>query len=392
MQSRQGVIYSRPLNPTMPQTEAHSEESTQLTRYVEHPGRRRAIRAGRRNLAWGVAFLFAALCICGIAIFVGGPRAVIPPLLFLASFTVLWVLARMKLFSQRNGVFFGLAVTAILGASAALLEQAWYYLAKRSTFTEGGAPRFTLNQASNAGESRSPEIPLLTDSVKYERPEPSLPRVRAAKDFNISIGGKTYAVRKGDTFQFRDEKNGEFIIVAGEFLARVPIDSMDQLTPETARNSDAKAIADDGKGALEKSVNAKVTKKSQEEAVRRFPGLGQPGSSENKLFLDTYNDLKKRNSDLLEDPEWPMHLSETLAQRFGWVESGVIDVDAAPVTEPSIAPGTKMLADPLDLTNAARPQPQSPPPAPEPAPAPAPVGDTLPSNDSDIPPPPRGPQ
>src|SRR5262245_42862451 len=101
----------------MPQTEAHSESSNQLTRYVEHPGRRRAIRAGRRNLAWGVAFLFAAACVCGISLFVGGPRAVIPPILFLACFTVLWVLARMKVFSQRNGVFFGLAVTALLGAS-----------------------------------------------------------------------------------------------------------------------------------------------------------------------------------------------------------------------------------------------------------------------------------
>jgi hypothetical protein len=61
---------------------------------------------------------------------------------------------------------------------------------------------------------------LLTQSLKYEAPEATLPRVRASRDFNLSIGGKTYAVRRGDTFQFRDEKNSEYIIVAGEFLAR----------------------------------------------------------------------------------------------------------------------------------------------------------------------------
>jgi hypothetical protein len=372
----------------MPQTEAHPDSSTQLTRYVEHPGRRRAIRAGRRNLAWGVAFLFAALCICGIALFVGGPRAVLPPMLFLACFTVLWVLARMKVFSQRNGVFFGLAVTALLGASAALLEQAWFYLAKRTANGEGVLPTVTLNSAVSSAPA-APEFPLLTQSLKYEEPEPTLPRVRASRNFNISIGGRTYSIRKGDTFQFRDEKNNEFIIVAGEFLARVPLDSMDQLTPEPARAADAKGTADDGKGAIEKAAIAKITKKAQEEAARRFPALRQQGSAENKLYLEAYNDLKKRNSEFLEDPEWPMRLAEILAQRNQWQESGVVDFDAPPVTEPSIAPGTKMLSEPHEIAN---PHPSTPPaPAAAPASRP-PADDGLPKRDSDIPPPPRGPQ
>jgi hypothetical protein len=372
----------------MPQTEAHSESSTQLTRYVDHPGRRRAIRAGRRNLAWGVAFLFAALCICGIALFVGGSRAVLPPMLFLACFTALWVLARMKVFSQRNGVFFGLAVTALLGASAALVEQAWFYLAKRSANGESMLPSVTLNQPGVPSAPAAPEVPLLTQSLKYEEPEPTLPRVRASRDFNISIGGKTYSIRKGDTFQFRDEKNNEYIIIAGEFLARVPLNSMDQLTPEPARAANVKGSGDDGKGAIEKAAIAKITKKAQEEAARRFPGLRQQGSAENKLYLEAYNDLKKRNSDFLEDPEWPVHLAEILAQRNQWQESGVVDFDAPPVTEPSIAPGTKMLSEPHEIAN---PQPTTLP-IPSPAPAPAPAEDTLPKRDSDIPPPPRGPQ
>jgi hypothetical protein len=366
----------------MPQTEAQSETNTQLTRYVEHPGRRRAIRAGRRNLAWGVAFLFAAVSICGIALFVGGPRALFIPILFLGCFTTLWVLARMKVFGQRNGVFFGVAVTVLLGASISLLEQAWSHLAKRSSPGDAAGPTVTLSQPS-AGPA-TPTHPLLTQSPKYETPDPSLPRVRASREFDISIGGRIYTIRAGDTFQLRDEKNGEFVIVAGEFLARVPLDSMDQLAPEANRNAAAKP-GDDGKGALEKSEADKITRKSQVDAARRFPGLAHKGSDENKLFLEAYNDLKKMKSDLLEDPEWPMRLAEILAQRFSWQESGVIDVDAPPVTEPSIAPGTKMLSEPEDILDS------KPAPAPIPQ-APKPVVDPLPRNNPDIPPPPRGPQ
>jgi hypothetical protein len=290
----------------------------------------------------------------------------------------------MKIFSQRNGVFFGLAVTALLGASAALLEQAWVHLVNRGVGLGGFTPNGTLTQSVVPSASAAPEIPLLTQSLKYEAPEPTLPRVRASRDFNLSIGGKTYAVRRGDTFQFRDEKNGEYIIVAGEFLARVPLDSMDQLTPEPGRAANAKSSGDDQMGALEKSVNAKVTKKAQEEAARRFPGLRQQGSTENKTYLEAYNDLKSRKSDLLEDPEWPIRLAEILAQRFHWEEAGVVDVDAPPVTEPAIAPGTKMLSEPQEIADPKPPIPTKPQPLP--------AEDTLPKGGSDIPPPPRGPQ
>lgn len=370
----------------MPQTEAQTESNAQLTRYVEHPGRRRAIRAGRRNLAWGVAFLFSALCICGIALYVGGPRALLPPIMFLGCFTALWVLARMKVFSQRNGVFFGLTVTVLLGASVALLEQAWSYLGKHTLGANSAEPSVTLTQAAPTAPPVAPGHPPLTQSLKYETPDPSLPRVRASREFDISIGGKVYSIRTGDTFQLREEKNGEFVIVAGEFLARVPLDSMDQLTPEPSKAANAKP-GDDGKGALEKSESDKITRKSQAEAARRYPALGHKGSAENKTFLEAYNDLKKMKSDLLEDPEWPMRLAEILSQRFSWQEAGVIDVDAPPITEPSIAPGTKMLSEPQDLFDT-KPAPGA---APIPQP-PAPLEDSLPKNNPDIPPPPKGPQ
>jgi hypothetical protein len=302
------------------------------------------------------------------------------PILFLGCFTALWVLARMKVFAQRNGVFFGLAVTVLFGASVALLEQAWFHLSKRSIGTLGAAPNGMPALPTSAPQA--PGNPLLTQSLKYEEPDSSLPRVRASRDFDISIGGNVYAIHRGDTFQLRDERNGEFVIVAGQFLARVPLDSMDQLAPEPDRAGNAKP-GDDGKGALEKSEANKIELKARAEAARRFPGLREKGSSENATYLKAYTDLKKMKSELLEDPEWPLRLAEILAQRYHWPESGVVDADTPETTEPSIAPGTKMLSEPREVAD--------PKPAPAP-PAPAHAEDALPKRDPDIPPPPRGPQ
>jgi hypothetical protein len=364
----------------MPQTEEIYSNTT-LTRYVEHPGLRRAIRAGRRNLAWGIAFLIAALSVGGIALFVGGPRALVPPALFLVCFTALWVLARIKVFSQRNGVFFAIAVVLLLGAGAALIEQAWPRLQLRAGFTASSAPGNPANGADSTTSfvAAAPELPFLTDRFQIEEPSPSLPRVRASRDFTAQVGGKNYRVHKGEIFQLSDEKNGEFVVHAGEFLARVPVANMDQLAPESAKPtaSATKAAKDDGKAPLEKAVLAKVTQRAQAEAMKRFPGLGQKGSNENKLFLDAYNELKRIDSEILADPEWPMHLAEILAQRYTWKEEGVIDPTVPEVVEPTLAPGAKMLADPTE--------------APESPSLTDPAND-LPDMDSEIPPPPKGPQ
>jgi hypothetical protein len=268
----------------------------QPTRFVEHPGRRRAWRAGQRNLAWGIAFLFAALSVLGVALFIGGARAMLPLLLSVLSFTALWVLARMKIFAQRNGVFFSLAIVALLGALAALLEQAWFHLARRP----GAEPRVAT----------------------------SVP----AQSARVSNAGTSAISAPTENF-----------------------------TPAPVKTA-VPAVAD--QSALDKQASAQVTKRAQAEAARRYPSLGRAGSRENTIFVEAYNDLKHRGSDLLDDPEWPLELAQTLAQRLGWKEAGVVDDETPAVVEPQIAPGTKVLAEPIPR---------------EPAP----------SEESDIPPPPR---
>ncbi len=330
------------------------------TRYVEHPARRRAWRAGQRNLAWGAAFLFAALSVLGIAFFLGGPRAIAAPALCLLAFTALWVLARMKIFGQRNGVFFALAVVAMIGAGAALVEQAWLNLGPRFATEVATQPNVTLNEAEPLPPVLSaPELPFLVDALKLETPEPTLPRVRAMRDLTTTIGGKSYRIRKGETFLLSDEKAGRYEISAGEFIARVPVEAMDQLAPEPVKKSgpaaSPKPAPIENRAATDPEF-AQTLAKSQKEAARRFPGLAIKGSTENKIFLDAYNHLKTTGSEMLDDPNWPVLLAEMLGPRYGWED--LDEKDPAPETvEPTIAPGTKMLAEPTGDDDALIPPP-----------------------------------
>ena len=358
-------------------------ESSSPPRYVDHPARRRAWRHGQRNLAWGVAFLFAALSLVGVAIFVGGPGALLPLLFCGLSFTTLWVLAKLKIFAQRNGVFFSLAVVALIGALATLVQQVWPHIGRAGGSAE---PRVATNVpnaqvlSANAGPM---ELPSLIEALKLELPDPALPRVRAARDLTTSIGGRSYRINRGDIFLYSEEKGGEVALAAGEFLARVPSNAVEMLAPEAGRSVAETTKPDDAQSALEKQANAEITARAQKEVARRYPGVSKKGSPENRAFVDAVSQLSARRSDLLDDPEWPIELAQTLAHRLGWKESGVIDDETPQVVEPTIAPGTKVLADPSPSEPFVDP---NPPPVTPPSPQPEPAGDP------DIPPPPRVPQ
>jgi hypothetical protein len=387
-----GLRYTSLPFPHAPLTTVNPSDSTpsiQPPRFVEHPARRRAWRAGQRNLAWGTAFFCAALCVLGIAVFSGGASAAVPLVLCVVVFTALWVLARMKVFSQRNGVFFALAVIALLGSGAGLVEQAWMQLSGRQP--RGlSQPNVTVENSRSAASvpipiSGAPELPYLVEALSLETPSPALPRVRALKDITTQIGAKTYRIRKGDLFLFADEKPGKFMFSANDYLATVPSDSMELLGPERSKDSGPdRSVAEPPISTAEKIAAAQVTKRAQEQAVRRFPALGRAGSPENRTYLAAYNDLKTRRSPMLEEPEWPLHLAESLAQRNNWEEApDATDSVGEPigkepeVVEPGIAPGTKMLAEP----------PRAVPVQKEQVPPPI-----LPDDNGPLPPPPTPPQ
>jgi hypothetical protein len=320
----------------------------------------------------------------GIALFIGGATAALPAVFCLLAFTVLWVLARLKIFGQRNGVFFALSVIALMGAAVGLIQQAWrsFGASGDSARAPGVALRDTDSMLSPV--TSPPEPPFMMEALKLETPDADLPRVRAIRDLVTTVGGRSYRIRKGDTFLFADEKPQKFIISANEMLAQVPMEATEYLPPERVKAADH--AGGDTKGALEKSVAAQVEQRSRAEALKRYPALGKAGSVENKAFVETYNTLKARKSDMLDDPEWPLHLAEYLAQRMGWEEAPAEDDptgESPAVVEPKIAPGTRMLAEP-DAEAAPLPAAPTAPIAPA-------NGDTG-DDDSGIPPPPPTPR
>src|SRR4051812_45530938 len=73
-------------------------------RYVELPALRER-GYGRRNLFLGSFLVICALALLAVAVLLAGSRAVLTLATCLVTFTGLFVLARLHIFRQRNGVF-----------------------------------------------------------------------------------------------------------------------------------------------------------------------------------------------------------------------------------------------------------------------------------------------
>lgn len=331
-----------------------AEEDDYAPRYVDVPRRRRSIRAGRRNLFWGIALFFAGLFVLALGVLMAGPRAILWPGVAGVTFAVLWVLARLKIFHQRNGVFFALALVMLTGAVLSVCERGFEVLAASRA---GGLAQGPGGESAKVPAPAAP--PLLTRAFKLAPVDPAAgTRVRIVDDTEVTIGGNVYRVSAGETFPFEGAKEGEVTFAAGEFKARLPQAAVEILAPERAGAS-GEPDAGGPVGAAGIAVPDKpqdpaaveITRRAQAEAARRFPALADPKSPENEQFVSTYKDLKSRNSTLLDDPQWPIQLAEILAQRTGWqeVEAGAGDEIVGSGPPPRILPDPEVSPAPADL-------------------------------------------
>ena len=319
-----------PQHPLAPKTETRftvkkdSESDEFAPRYVDLPQRRHAVRAGRRNLFWGIALLCAALLVLVFAVLLGGPRAVLWPLVSMLTFTALWVLARLKIFRQRNGVFFALALVTLLGSGLAVCERALDRLAGRTAIA---MPNVSTSAPGDALPAPEPEPPFLSEALSLTPPDPTEgSRVKILQDAQVTIARKIYRVRTGETFPLDGAKDGEVTFIAGEFRARLPQGDVQILGPQRIQSgapakTATKVSAPEKEPALDPTT-LEITQRAQAEALRRFPALANKNSAENQEFIETYHELKQKKSTMLDDPEWPIRLAEILAQRSNWQEAG----------------------------------------------------------------------
>jgi hypothetical protein len=295
---------------TEPATTRKSEDSF-VPRYVDLPSRFR--NAGARNLQWGTFTLLCALLFLAAAIFFRGPGALVPLFTALATFTLLWIAARVRLFQERNGLFLALAWVALLGALIPLLEKGWVFAERQvqlATYHNASATPVSVQSGDTADEP-----PLLTKELGIRAPEPENGRlVKVLEDSRVLVNGKPYLIKTGELFALDSIKEGQVVFRANELRLSLPEDAV-ELTG-IASGASASNAAPPPVAAATSAV--KVTRRAQEEAVRRYPALGVKDSAENKLFVDTYLDWKNSKSELLDDPEWPLLLADLLAKREGW--------------------------------------------------------------------------
>jgi hypothetical protein len=396
-----------PSHPLAPKVETRfnvkSESDEYAPRYVDVPARQRGVRAGRRNLLWGIALLCAALLLLGFAVLIGtGARAVLWPIVSMITFTALWVLARLRLFHQRNGVFFALSIVALLGSALAISEYGFERLAGARPV--GPLPNVATSDSGEVASARErTEPPLLSEALHLMPPDPSEgSRVKILQDSQVTVARKNYRVQAGETFPLDNAKDGFVTFVAGEFSAKVPQADVQILGPQRALagSKATKNSAHAGLSASEKEherdpADVEIERRARAEALRRFPALASQGSPENQEFLTAYNQLKEKHSAMLDDPEWPIRLAESLAQQSQWEEAP----ETANATEsevvgrgapPPVTSGDEVVGRGSTPTtsvanaNAHRPPLQSD----RGSPSPAPVANDAPSRDTPPPPPP----
>jgi hypothetical protein len=289
-----------------------------VPQYVDLP--RPPHRVGLRNLRWGAATLVLAFVLVSIAIALAGSlRASVPLLTAFATFTLLWIAARLRLFHQRHGIFLALGLVATLGALVPLLEQG--LRAAHARFRPIVAQ--ALSPTTSAAETpRHDETPLLTRELGIPRTDPdTTSSIRVLKDSRVLVGGKPYLIKAGEVFPFDSTREDEVVFQAKDLRLSLPLDAVEVLpasgTPHVAAAGGTESVPASSPAPATASTVV-TSRKAQREAVRRYPALGVKDSPENKLFVETYRDLKANKSELLDDPEWPLVVADLLAKREGW--------------------------------------------------------------------------
>ena len=307
--------------------------------------------AAARNLTWGLAILLLSLGLMGAALIFSGPRGLVPVALCLVTFTVLWVLARIRVFHQRNGVFFAAALVCLLGASVPLIERGYLELERLAhaapieepvlagpSFVPAGEPEPVLEKltepasapvSSPAAES---ELPSLVDTLKVKLPDdPSATLVRVLENTRIAVGGKRYLLHAGDIFVLDRIDAGQVAFQANELRLSLPERAVEIMAaqppdPGVVNSTGASAsipaerpsTTEPPLPASDKDALGTATTRAQAEAVRRYPAIGVKGTPENEIFLARFNRLKVERPELFEDEEWPIYLAEAVAKEEGW--------------------------------------------------------------------------
>jgi hypothetical protein len=321
-----------------------SETEEFAPRYVEVPHRHDASHS--RNLAFGGGALFLALLIGGAALFIVGPRAILPLAACLTTALILYVLARLEIFREAHGALLALGLVCLAGSVFALAERAFHGLDGSYWMQLAAAPQPMRAPAGTPAPERGPT--LLTEAFALVPPDPAAgPRGRALKDSRVLIEGRPFQIKAGDVFALVSVQGEKATLRARDLHIDLPVAAVEILEEAAAGKVVSAATPVDEKPvpALVKEsapanapidpAAAQATKGAQTEAVRRYPALGIEGSQENTVFVSTFRSIKESgDTEFFLNPVWPLELAELLAKRQGWVRDDIPSNRPPPLPEP----------------------------------------------------------
>jgi hypothetical protein len=299
-----------------------------VPRYVALP-RRWERGHGRRNLVGGVVLLVLALFFLTWALYLAGSGAVFTIVACLATATLLHVMARSRLFRQRNGAFVAWSGVCLLGVLLVIVHHGWVYMTASSK---------TAAEAKQAATVVAPagETPLLRDAFPTKG-DPFGPAVRIVRDTKVSVEGKPYLAKQGELYPLVDIGVDDH----GNSQLRFSVGLHDVLIAKGA----AEVVGNDsvpgldlgpgnGKPAANEAPPAPAGKDfeppkglpkeeqvlaSQREAIRRYPELGKNGSPKNQAFVSAVKEQRHTGAvEFFDEPNWPLILAEYLAEKDGW--------------------------------------------------------------------------
>lgn len=319
----------RPKPETRPVARSERQESSEAfePRYVEIPRRRRVQIAAERNLKWGLAVLLLALGLLGAALIVNGARALLPIVVCLITFTILWAMARLRVFHQRNGVFFATAIICLLGSIIPLVERAYIQLDRMVHAPVADASAATLAAVNQATEiTPESEPPALVEAFKIKPPvDAAIDLVRVTDDIKVMVDRKPYLLRSGDTFALDDVKDGQVTFRANDLRLSLPEQAVELLPPRRPEPAFVNAapvkpadLPPPPPRVSDQEPAADITARANSEVMRRYPKVGVKDSPENQLFVERFNEFKKDRPEFFDEPEWPIYLAEGLAKEQGW--------------------------------------------------------------------------
>jgi hypothetical protein len=230
--------------------------------------------------------------------------------------------------------------------TASVLGLVWFIASQTRVFSQRNGTFFVLALGLFASMAIPVGIKLVLSGSEFARSTAELVRVLKEKGGVASVQPTpTTPSLPSPLLPTAPERPAEPLAPAGERSKPAP--------PVEPSVTQAPAKAPASEEIPDEDPKEKATRLAKAEAYRRYPGLETTGSPEYIAFMNAYRELERfRKFEFFKDPQWPLKLAELVAKQEGWKRA---DAPEAPKpTAPLSASAPAMLPAPTS------PQPKAP--------------------------------